>query len=65
MDKRVAIKLNGNRKIIGSLKGYDAFMNLVLENSIEEVAGVEGNALGEVVFFGVILDYKRKQCHPD
>ena len=29
------INLNGNRKLIGKLKGYDPFMNIVLENAID------------------------------
>ena len=27
--------MNGNRKLIGKLKGYDPFMNIVLENTID------------------------------
>ena len=33
VDKRIQINLNGNRKLIGKLKGYDPFMNIVLENA--------------------------------
>ena len=35
IDKRIQINLNGNRKLIGKLKGYDPFMNIVLENTID------------------------------
>ncbi len=35
VDKRIQINLNGNRKLIGKLKGYDPFMNIVLENAID------------------------------
>ena len=35
VDKRIQINLNGNRKLIGKLKGYDPFMNIVLENTID------------------------------
>ena len=34
IDRRIQINLNGNRKLIGKLKGYDPFMNIVLENTI-------------------------------
>ena len=34
IDRRIQINLNGNRKLIGKLKGYDPFMNIVLENAI-------------------------------
>lgn len=35
MDKRINIKLKANRKIVGVLKGYDQFMNIVLEDCSE------------------------------
>ena len=35
IDRRIQINLNGNRKLIGKLKGYDPFMNIVLENTID------------------------------
>ena len=31
-DKRLKILLNGNRTLIGTLRGYDAFLNIVLED---------------------------------
>jgi small nuclear ribonucleoprotein G len=33
VDKNIQINLNGNRKLIGKLRGYDPFMNIVLENA--------------------------------
>ena len=35
IDRRLQINLNSNRKLIGKLKGYDPFMNIVLENSFD------------------------------
>ena len=35
IDRRIQINLNSNRKLIGKLKGYDPFMNIVLENAID------------------------------
>ena len=35
IDKTLVIKLNGNRKIKGTLRGYDVFMNLSLEDAFE------------------------------
>ena len=37
MDKHVNIQLNANRKVTGVLRGYDAFMNIVLDETAEEV----------------------------
>jgi small nuclear ribonucleoprotein G len=35
-DKRLKISLNGKRTIIGTLRGYDAFLNIVLEH-VEDI----------------------------
>ena len=39
MDKRLQIKLNGNRTVTGVLRGFDQFMNLVLDETMEIVRG--------------------------
>lgn len=36
MDKRISIQVNCNRKISGVLRGFDAFMNIVLDETVEE-----------------------------
>ncbi|KAK4172631.1 U6 snRNA-associated Sm-like protein LSm7 [Triangularia setosa] len=59
MDKRVAVKFNGGREVTGTLKGYDALMNLVLDEVQEAVRDDEGNettrSLGLVVVRGTLL----------
>eukprot|EP00322_Chrysochromulina_rotalis_P008720 CAMPEP_0115867448 /NCGR_PEP_ID=MMETSP0287-20121206/20773_1 /TAXON_ID=412157 /ORGANISM="Chrysochromulina rotalis, Strain UIO044" /LENGTH=78 /DNA_ID=CAMNT_0003322053 /DNA_START=45 /DNA_END=281 /DNA_ORIENTATION=- len=52
MDKRLAIKLNGNRTINGTLRGFDQFMNLVLDETMEMVSASEQNNIGMVVIRG-------------
>ena len=47
-DKRLKLSLNGNRKIVGTLRGYDAFLNVV----IEDAEGDGGAYLGQVVVRG-------------
>lgn len=37
MDKRLSIKLNANRTVTGVLRGFDQFMNLVLDDAAEMV----------------------------
>lgn len=49
MEKRLSIKLNGSRKITGILRGFDQFMNLVLDDTVEEVSVAERNEIGMVV----------------
>lgn len=34
MDKKIDIRLNGKRHVAGIVKGYDAFMNIVLDNAV-------------------------------
>lgn len=41
-----AVKLNANRHVVGTLRGYDAFMNLVLDEAVEQ--GQEKHNLGMV-----------------
>ncbi|KAL2216277.1 hypothetical protein M432DRAFT_641967 [Thermoascus aurantiacus ATCC 26904] len=52
MEKRLFVQLNGNRKVIGVLRGYDVFMNIVLDEAVEEKAGGEKVRLGMVVIRG-------------
>jgi small nuclear ribonucleoprotein G len=44
-----AVKLNGNRNITGILRGYDQFMNIVLDETVEHVSATESNDVGMVV----------------
>jgi len=52
MDKRLQIKLNGNRTVQGVLRGFDQFMNLVLDETVEVVSTSEQNKVGMVVIRG-------------
>lgn len=36
MDKRIVVHLDAKRKVSGVLRGFDAFMNMVLDDTIEE-----------------------------
>jgi len=50
--KNEFLSINGNRRVTGILRGYDQFMNLVLDNSIEEISPSERNEIGMVVIRG-------------
>ncbi len=53
MDKRCTLKINGNRLVTGTLRGYDPFMNLVIDEAIEHVRGTnQQNPIGMVVIRG-------------
>ena len=45
----LSVKLNGGRKITGILRGFDPFMNLVVDETIEETKTGEKHAIGMVV----------------
>nr|ACG48407.1 small nuclear ribonucleoprotein G [Zea mays] len=51
MDKKLQIKMNANRVVIGTLRGFDQFMNLVVDN-IVEVNGNDKTDIGMVVIRG-------------
>jgi small nuclear ribonucleoprotein G len=50
MEKNVSVKMNGNRKVNGTLRGYDQFMNLVLDNATED--GNDTKNIGQIVIRG-------------
>jgi len=52
MDKKLLVKLNANRRVEGILRGFDQFMNLVLEDTVEVVSPSERNEIGMVVIRG-------------
>ncbi|MCJ1247146.1 Sm-like protein lsm7 [Trapelia coarctata] len=59
MDKQINVKFNGGREVVGTLKGYDQLMNLVLDDVQELLRDDEGNessrALGLMVARGTLL----------
>ncbi|KAK8099889.1 hypothetical protein PG999_010263 [Apiospora kogelbergensis] len=52
LDKRLFVQLNGSRKVIGILRGYDVFLNIVLDNAVEEKENGNKETLGMVVIRG-------------
>lgn len=49
MDKKMSLQLNGGRSISGILRGFDPFMNLVIDETIEECKDGSKNNIGMVV----------------
>ena len=52
MDKRLDIRINADRRIVGVLRGYDQFINLVLEDCNEINKIQEKNPIGTVMIRG-------------
>ena len=52
LDKRLAISLNGKRKVVGILRGFDQFLNLVVEETLEIGGANEATEIGTIVVRG-------------
>ncbi|KAJ3438969.1 small nuclear ribonucleoprotein g [Anaeramoeba flamelloides] len=66
MDKRIRIKLNANRFVIGTLRGNDQFMNISLSDAVEVVKigeTTENKPIGKIVIRGNSFIRKTKQQH--
>ncbi|XP_071377400.1 small nuclear ribonucleoprotein G isoform X2 [Centroberyx affinis] len=48
MDKKLSLKLNGGRHVQGILRGFDPFMNLVMDDCLEMGPGGQQNGIGMV-----------------
>jgi len=56
MDKKIRVKFNGGREVTGSLKGYDPLLNLVLDDTEEQLRDPEDNhLLNDVRSLGLIV----------
>jgi len=52
MDRRVFIHLNAGRQVSGVLRGFDMFLNLVVEQANEEMGAGERKPIGTTVIRG-------------
>jgi len=52
LEKRLFVQLNGSRKVIGILRGYDVFLNIVLDDAVEEKDNGDKVPIGMVVIRG-------------
>jgi len=61
MDKKIHLRINGGRAVEGVLCGFDPFMNLVLDDTIEFTKQGTQNKIGMTVIRGnsvVMLEAK-------
>lgn len=47
----ITVKLNANRQVAGVLRGFDPFMNLVLDETVEKIKDGVVNSIGMVVCY--------------
>lgn len=52
MDKKLSLKLNGGRSVQGILRGFDPFMNVVVDETVEICKDGKKNDIGMVVSVG-------------
>lgn len=55
MDKKLLLKLNGGRSVSGYLRGFDPFMNVVIDETEEHLKDNTKNKIGMVVSFSVVV----------
>jgi small nuclear ribonucleoprotein (snRNP)-like protein len=60
MDKKLFVHLQGGRKVSGTLRGYDLFLNLVIDNALEESTPAQKHPLGTIVRVSCIMWYLLK-----
>ncbi|KAF2201451.1 sm snRNP core protein Smg1 [Delitschia confertaspora ATCC 74209] len=68
LEKRILVQLNGSRKVMGVLRGYDVYLNIVLDDAVEERVGGEKIPIGMVVVRGnavVMLEALDRIYHDD
>ncbi|POS86094.1 hypothetical protein EPUL_004439 [Erysiphe pulchra] len=56
MDKKISVKMSGGREVVGVLKGYDALMNLVLDDVEESMHGTLRSSIYDNSFFSLKLN---------
>lgn len=49
MDRRLYVHIQGGRAVSGVLRGYDMFLNLVIDQAYEELGAGERKPAGMVV----------------
>ena len=51
MGKKLFIRLQSGHKISGTLRGYDLFLNLVIDDAQEETIPAQRHPIGVIVHF--------------
>ena len=57
MDQQVEVHMNAERRVVGILKGYDPFMNVVLDEAFWVKSKDEQQKLGTIVIRGNAIKF--------
>lgn len=49
LDKKVTAHMQGGRRATGLLRGYDVFLNIVLDDATEDTNPAQKHELGQIV----------------
>jgi small nuclear ribonucleoprotein G len=63
MDKKLFVHLQGGRKVSGVLRGYDLFLNLVIDDAMEESTPAQKHPIGTVVCLSLSLPHRLLTLH--
>ncbi|KAF8987268.1 Sm-like protein lsm7, partial [Haplosporangium bisporale] len=55
MNQKIRVKYSGGREVIGTLKGYDPLLNLVLDETEECLRDLDGHLLDQTRTLGLIV----------
>lgn len=67
LDKRISVNIQGGRKINGTLRGFDIFLNLVVDEAVEQVhpatsgGQTNGNAWQDGKGCGMVVSISSRQ----
>lgn len=63
MDRRLYLNIQGGRAVSGVLRGFDVFLNLVVDQAFEELGGGQRKPCGMVVSLLPPLLRARDKAH--
>ena len=63
MDKRLFIQLQGGRRVSGTLRGFDIFLNLVIDEAVEESTPGQKHNIGQVVCISSCVSLESGKTH--
>jgi small nuclear ribonucleoprotein G len=55
MDRKIFLHVQGGRSVSGVLRGFDIFLNLVLDQATEELGGGQKRPCGMIVSVSPLL----------
>jgi small nuclear ribonucleoprotein (snRNP)-like protein len=61
MDRKIFLHVQGGRSVSGVLRGFDIFLNLVLDQATEELGGGQKRPCGMIVSVSPYIGHSREE----